>query len=221
MLTLKRFIPEIIFIFFIVLFSFSCFSQQQMGSYIAYGPEAKYFSGLNFSVYQSANGYLWIGTQNGLVRFDGKRYKNYFPDHSDPDSPSDNSIVDIVEDKQGDLWFAGFSHGVTRYNQRTGRFKKYPALSKDNFPVYTIYALLKDSDGDIWFATGGRGLAKYDYDKDSFLLYYPEPGKCRDGSVRGDNYVTDITEDKLNKNILWIASFKGLLSFNKQTKEFK
>jgi len=208
-------------LFLIFLISRIALSQQQMGTYMAYGPEAKYFSGLNFSVYQAANGYLWIGTQNGLVRFDGKRYKNYFPDHTNPDSPTDNAIMDIVEDKNGDLWFAGFSHGVTRYNQRTGQFKKYPALSKDHFPVYTVYSLLKDSGGDLWFATGGRGMAMYDYSNDSFLLYYPEPSKCRDGSVRGDNYVTDIAEDKRDKNIFWISTFKGLFSFNKQTKQFE
>jgi signal transduction histidine kinase/ligand-binding sensor domain-containing protein len=196
-------------------------SQQQMGPYMAYGPEAGYFSGLNFSVYQSANGYLWIGTPNGVVRFDGKRYKNFFPDYSDGNSPSDNTIIDIAEDKNGELWLAGFSHGATRYNQRTGKFTKYPALSKDNFPVYTIYTIMKDSNDDMWFATGGRGLAKYIYNRDSFELYYPEPGKCKDGSIRGDNYVTDIIQDKTNKNILWCATFHGLFSFNKQTKQFE
>lgn len=191
-----------------------------MGSYIAYGPETGYFSGLNFSVYQSANGYLWIGTPNGVVRFDGKRYKSFFSDYSDNNSPSDNTIVDIAEDKNGELWFAGFSHGVTKYNQRTGRFTKYPALSKDNFPFYTVYTIIKDSEGDMWFATGGRGLAKYIYKSDSFLLYYPEPDKCKDGSIRGDNYITDIVEDKSDKNILWCSSFHGLFAFNKQTKQF-
>ncbi len=38
------------------------FAQQQMGAYMAYGPEAKYFSNLNFTVYQSKAGFLWIGT---------------------------------------------------------------------------------------------------------------------------------------------------------------
>ena len=106
----------------------SLIAQQQMGPYMAYGPEAKYFSNLNYSVYQSKNGYLWIGTSSGLIRFDGKRYKNYFADYTNPNSPSDNTIFDIAEDKNHDLWFAGFEHGVTKYNQHTGRFKKYPAL---------------------------------------------------------------------------------------------
>jgi ligand-binding sensor domain-containing protein len=196
-------------------------AQQQMGSFIAYGPEAKYFSNLNFRVYQSKNGYLWIGTQNGLVRFDGKRYKNYFSNHADPNSPSDNSIVDIIEDKNGDLWFCGFFRGVTRYNQQTGKFKKYPRLSVDNFPYYGIQVGLKDSEDNLWFCTAGRGLARYVYEKDSFVLYFPEPDKSKDGTIKEDNNVTDICEDPSDKKILWISTFKGLYSFDKRTKLFK
>ncbi len=187
---------------------------------MAYGPEAKYFSNLNYSAYQSRNGYLWFGTLNGLVRFDGKRYKNYFSNYADPKSPADNTIFDITEDKNGDLWFAGFYHGATRYNQHTGVFKKYPVLSKDNFPYYGIYRIFSDSQGNLWFATAGRGLARYIFEKDNFEFFYPEPDKPKDGSVRGYNYVTDITEDKKNKNILWITGFHGLFLFDKLTKAF-
>ncbi len=196
------------------------FAQQQMGPYIAYGPEAKYLSNLNFSVYQSRAGFLWIGTQNGLVRFDGKRYKNFFSDHTNPNSPSDNTIPDIVEDKNGDIWFCGFYHGLTKYNESTGIFKKYPKPTADNFSFYGIYAGLKDKEDNLWFATAGRGLAKYIYEKDSFALYFPEPDKCKDGSVRGENYVNGICEDKFDKEILWVSSFKGLYSFNKKNNRF-
>jgi signal transduction histidine kinase/ligand-binding sensor domain-containing protein len=196
------------------------FAQQQMGPYMAYGPEAKYFSNLNFTVYQSKAGFLWIGTQNSLVRFDGKRYKNYFADYTNSNSPSDNSIVDILEDKNGDLWFCGFFHGLTKYNESTGLFKKYTKPTADNFSYYGIYSGLKDKDGNLWFATAGRGLAKYIYEKDSFALYFPEPDKCKDGSVRGENYVNGICEDKFDADILWVSSFKGLYSFNKKNNRF-
>ncbi len=196
------------------------YPQQQMGSFMAYGPETKYFSNLNYRVYQSKNGYLWFGTLNGLVRFDGKRYKNYFANYADPNSPADNTIFDIAEDKNGDLWFAGFYHGATRYNQRTGKFTKYPVLSKDNYPYYGVYRILNDAEGNLWFATAGRGLAKYDFEKDNFMFYYPEPDKPKDGSDRGYNYVTDIAEDKTEKNILWIAGFHGLYSFDKKVGKF-
>ncbi len=161
-----------------------------------------------------------MARQNGIVRFDGKRYKNFFSDYANPNSPSDNTIPDIVEDKNGDLWFCGFHHGLTRYNESTGIFKKYTKPTADNFSYYGIYSGLKDKEGDLWFATAGRGLAKYIYEKDSFTLYFPEPDKCKDGSVRGENYVNGICEDKFDTAILWVSSFKGLYSFNKKNNRF-
>ena len=191
-----------------------------MGPFMAYGPESPYFANLNYSAYQSKNGYLWFGTSNGLIRFDGRRYKNFFSDHSNPNSPSDNIIVNFAEDKNDNLWMTGFMHGVTCYNYNTGTFKKYPTLSKDNFVYYGVNNVLCDTDKELWFATAGRGLAKYNYAADSFELFYPEPDKCKDGSVRGDNYLTDICQDKNDKNILWCTGFHGLFAFNKVTYQF-
>jgi ligand-binding sensor domain-containing protein/two-component sensor histidine kinase len=191
-----------------------------MGPFMAYGPETRHFAALNYSVYQSKNDYLWFGTSNGLVRFDGKRYKNFFSDHSNPNSPSGNIIVNFTEDKNNNLWMTDFVNGVTQYNPVTGIFKKYPRLSKDNFVYYGVNNVLCDDDKELWFATAGRGLAKYDYAKDTFDLFYPEPDKSKDGSVRGDNYLTDICQDRNDKNILWCTAFHGLFSFNKKTKQF-
>src|SRR5687768_2077770 len=136
-----------VLIFLLTIFCFvqnAVTAQQQMGPYIGYGPETKYFSSLNYTVYQSKNGYLWYGTSSGVVRFDGKRYKNFFADYTDSNSTSDNVIFDITEDKNGDLWFAGFNHGATRYNQYTGQFKKFIALSKDGNPYYGINRIVND-----------------------------------------------------------------------------
>jgi ligand-binding sensor domain-containing protein/two-component sensor histidine kinase len=203
-----------------ILFIRPLAAQQLAGSFIAYGPESKFLSAQNFTVHQSSGGYLWIGNQNGLIRFDGKHYRNFFADHTNPNSPTDNSVVDITEDKNGDIWFCGFSNGLTRYNERTGRFKKYSKPTKDNFQFYGVNAAVKDQSGNIWFATAGRGLAQYLYNTDSFALFYPEPGKCKDGSVRGDNYVTGICEDKKDSSLLWITSFNGLYLFSKKNKTF-
>lgn len=203
--------------------SFFCIpviGQQQMGPYIAYGPETKHFANLNYSVYQSKNGYLWFGTSSGVVRFDGKRYRNFFSNYTDSNSISDNVIFDIAEDRNNDLWFAGFSHGVTRYDQRTGQFKKYPALSKDGNPYYGINRIVNDADKNLWFATAGRGLAQYDFAKDTFHFYYPHPGMPKDGTARGFNYLTDVVQDKNDRNIIWVSTFLGLFSFDKTTKQF-
>lgn len=201
-------------------FTLSVNAQTLIGSFVAYGAENKHFANVNYAVFQSKNGYLWFGTSNGVVRFDGKNYKNFFSNYIDSNSPSDNIIVSFAEDKNDHLWMAGFLHGVTRYNPTTGQFKKYSRLSKDNSIYYGINSILCDKDQELWFATSGRGLAKYNYTTDSFDLYYPEPEKTKDGSKKGDNHLTDICQDKNDKNILWCTSFNGLFAFNKAKKEF-
>lgn len=208
---------------FNALLLFSCVqanAQQLAGNFMMYGPEAKYFSNLNYRVFQSSEGYLWFGTLNGLVRFDGRHYQNYFSDYLNPNSPSDNTIFDIAEDKEGQLWFAGFRHGATRYNQKSGRFTKYPKLTADNNPVYGLYQVFSDRQGALWFATNGRGLVQYDFATNTFSKFLPEPAFPGDGSIRGYNAVTCIVQDPRQDTLLWVGTFHGLFSFDKTTKKF-
>ncbi len=195
-------------------------AQLQSGQFMMYGSESRYLSGVNSKVYQSRSGYLWICSSNGLIRFDGKRYTIFSADHSNPNSLTDNMVVDVVEDKFNQLWIAGFSQGVTRYNQRTGIFKKYPVLCNDGNPIFGVNKIVNDADQNLWFATAGRGMAKYDFEKDSFYFFYPEPDKAKDGTVRGDNFVTDIVPDYFDKNKLWIGSFHGLFLFDIKQQSF-
>lgn len=209
-----------LFLFLLNFYFLSVAAQQQIGQFMAYGPETKYLSGFNYKVYQSNTGYLWICTMNGVVRFDGKRYNNFFSDYLNPNSPTDNIVSDVMEDKNGHLWIAGFSKGVSRYDQRTGRFRKYPVLSSDNNPIYGVNKIVNDSERDLWFATAGRGIAKYDFVKDTFDFFYQEPLSATDGTQRGYNYTTDIIPDPYNTDQLWVATFHGLFLFNKSTGTF-
>lgn len=206
--------------FLLIFFSLSVAAQQQIGNFMAYGPETKYLAGFNYRVYQSKTGYLWICTMNGVVRFDGKRYRNFFSDYLNPNSPTDNIAADITEDKNGHLWIAGFAKGAARYDQRTGIFRKYPVLSSDGNPIYGINKIVNDKEQDLWLATAGRGLAQYDFAKDTFRFFYPEPKSATDGTQRGYNYINDIVPDPYNTKLLWVASFHGLFLFDKQSKQF-
>ncbi|RYY66572.1 MAG: hypothetical protein EOO13_15625, partial [Chitinophagaceae bacterium] len=206
-----------------ILLNFFCLSvaaQQQIGNFMAYGAETRFLSGMNYRVFQSRTGYLWICSLNGIIRFDGRRYKNFFSDYLNPNSLTDNIVSDVAEDKNGKLWIAGFAKGVACYDQRTGLFKKYPALSKDNNPEYGVNKIYNDAQQNLWFATAGRGIAKYDFAKDSFELFYPEPRNATDGSERGFNFTTDILQDPFNPDELWVSGFHGLYLFNKKKKTF-
>jgi len=170
-------------------------------------------------VFESSDGYWWIGSNNGLFRFDGKRFKQIMYSYNDPNSPSDNNIVDIEEDGNGNLWLAGFANGITKYNLKTGRFKQYPRLDAADNHNSLMRCITKDSDGTLWFGTEGK-MARYIPGKDTFQLYYPNvPGSDKTMSFKA-NVITGIVEDNLNKDLLWMASFNGLFQFNKKSGSF-
>jgi len=194
--------------------------QHRIGDFLAYGHDNGLPVSLYYSVLQSSDGYLWMGSSSGLVRFDGKNYKIFFSDYTDTNSLSDNIISDMIEDDDQNLWIAGVFQGLSKLNLHTGHIKRYSRLSQDNTPGYGIKALEKDHDGQIWAATSGRGLAHYLPDQDSFEFFIPNPLKPHDGSDYYANHVSGIVTDPSDKNIFWISCFDGLYKFNKEQKTF-
>ena len=187
---------------------------------MAYGHNNGLPVSLYYSVLQSSDGYLWMGSSSGLVRFDGKNYKIFFSDYADPNSLTDNIISDMVEDDEQNLWIAGEYQGLSKLNLRSGHIQRYSRLSDDNTPGYGIDALLLDDEGQIWIATSGRGLAHYLPDQDSFEFFIPDPLKPFDGSDYYANHVSGIAAEPTDKNIFWLSCFDGLYRFNKKQKTF-
>ena len=91
-----------------------------------------------------------ILTNNITVKqHSGKRYKIFFSDYADTSSISDNIIIDLVEDDEQNLWIAGFYQGLSKYNLKTGKIKRYSRLSDDITPGYGVNSILKDHDNQI------------------------------------------------------------------------
>jgi ligand-binding sensor domain-containing protein/two-component sensor histidine kinase len=208
-------------LFSIVFQVLTGYGQQRIGDFMAYGNNDGLPAALFYSVYQSSDGYLWMGSSSGLVRFDGKRYKIFFSDYANPNSISDNIIVDLAEDKEHNLWMAGLFQGLTKLNLRTGLIQRYSRLSEDKTPGYGINKILVDNEGQIWVATSGRGLAHYVSAQDSFEFYIPDPLQPNDGSVREANHISDLAIDISDQNIFWLSCFDGLYSFHRKQKKFE
>lgn len=114
----------------------------------------KLSSSLINCVVQDKYGYIWVGTEYGLSKFDGYRFTNYLHDEKDTTSITDNIISDLLVDKKGDLWI-GSAKGLMRYNYETNDF------SRLNFPdgrKPRIYSIVESHRGDILLGTAGYGL---------------------------------------------------------------
>lgn len=107
------------------------------------------------SILQDRTGFLWIGTQDGLNRYDGYNFTVYKPDSTNPSSLSDRWITALAEDDDGYLWVGTRLGGLNRYNPVTGDFKRYPysdEAGENEVSGSQITALLADKDG-VWIGT--------------------------------------------------------------------
>jgi signal transduction histidine kinase/ligand-binding sensor domain-containing protein/DNA-binding response OmpR family regulator len=107
------------------------------------------------AILQTEDGFIWIGTQEGLARFDGTLFKT-FDKNSTRENIKHNYIRSLVEDEGGrTLWIGTFGGGLTRYSN--GTFQSY--TDKDGLPGNFILALAPDHQGNLWIGTD-KGLAQ-------------------------------------------------------------
>lgn len=103
---------------------------------------------------QTTDGYLWLGTQSGLIRFDGVRFDRYRP--ASGNLPS-RTVSALLATPDGGLWIGFVPHGAAFLKQ--GRIVMYG--ENEGLPYAPIFALGRDADGSVWAGTS-RGLWKFD-----------------------------------------------------------
>jgi ligand-binding sensor domain-containing protein/two-component sensor histidine kinase len=118
-------------------------------------------------ILQDKRGFLWIGTDDGLNRYDGHRFEVYRHEPSDVSTLSGNIVTDLLEDKNGTLWIATADGGLTKYDYRLkpkNQFRQYKHSSSDSssIPVNMINAIAEDTTGNLWLATSGYGVLKFE-----------------------------------------------------------
>ena len=102
-------------------------------------------------VTQDHYGYIWVGTQYGLNKFDGYRFTHYFTDKSDTTTVQGNDITRLLSDSKHRLWVGG-ARGLSRYDHDRNQFVRYAFPSGRSPRVECIY---EDSEGNILIGTAG------------------------------------------------------------------
>ena len=183
-------------------------------------------------MYQDRNANIWIGTRNGLCRFDpeSQSMEYFFSNLIDPNTLLHNDISAISEDKNGNIWIGNWEYGLNQYIPEEQKFIRYPF--KENSPYSPSYnmimCLYKDSDHDLWIGTWGGGLNKLKISGDkidlnrktqkvSFIHYNDN---SRDLYPIDNISVYSIFEDK--SGVLWIGSdWNGLYKNIEKNRKFK
>jgi ligand-binding sensor domain-containing protein/signal transduction histidine kinase len=150
---------------------------------------------------QDQRGFIWIGTNDGLNRYDGQ-YFTIFQKQPGNTGISGNIITDLVEDKKGILWIATADGGLTKYDYRqppASQFRQYKHHSDDSnsIPDNIITCLLLDTTGHLWLGTGGNYVVRFN----------PVTEKFETPVKEGTKTIQDLCMDK--NGILWVGRVGG------------
>ncbi len=171
-----------------------------------------------FCILQDHYGFLWLGTNDGLIRYDGYQIHIYRHQPGDTASITANSISYMLEDRSGRLWLATWGGGLCVFDHHTGKFTGYrhqpgnPNSIGDN----RVQCLFEDREQTLWVGTYSGGLCKMDVPSGSFTLYQQ---KENDNSGLSSNRIWSIEEDI--KGRLWIGTDNGIEIMDKTTGVFQ
>jgi ligand-binding sensor domain-containing protein len=153
-------------------------------------------------IVQDDQGFMWLGTQYGLNRYDGYDFKVFVPDPRNPNSLSGVFISALFKDRDGTLWI-GCDRFLNKFEPATETFTRYP--------VPDVNHVSQDTAGALWLAAG-TGLYKLDPATGRIRQYSHDPN---DPSSLRSNNVKSSGEDKEGR--FWVASSEGLDEFDRRT----
>jgi signal transduction histidine kinase/ligand-binding sensor domain-containing protein/DNA-binding response OmpR family regulator len=170
------------------------------------------------AIVQDKQGYIWMSTNLGLIKYDGynpKRYKIFLKDSISLQNNNKNRVTALFEDFAGDLWI-GTKSGLRRYNPDCDCFFKYPAIQGKTIPSGYITDIIEDQNKNIWITSGTGDLFRYEREKNDFTQFFNNPSD----SI---NLVTDAVRVLLadRNNNLWIGTNNGLVRYNLKTRSTK
>ena len=166
------------------------------------------------AITQDHQGYIWLATNLGLIRYNGLEGKKYLMTKRGTFPGTSGYIASLYVDYLGDIWI-GSNSGLSRYNPDCDCLYQYPSIIDDN-KLTMIRSITEDKSNNIWIGTGDDGLFRYERESDSFTRILYEPSES-----------LTIVNDPINhllvdhNNNLWIGTNLGLVRFDIRTGNVK
>lgn len=135
---------------FLTLISWSCFAQPGSVFLDQYTVDDGLTQSEVSCILKDSRGYVWMGTQNGLNRFDGHQFTHYRHQPFQSRSLSHDYILSLCEDRQHQLWI-GTRQGLNRFDPSTGTFVRYGGT--DKYSKLVVNAICQDKQGFLWIGT--------------------------------------------------------------------
>lgn len=167
------------------------------------------------AIFQDHRGFIWLGTRDGLNRYDGNQVLVYRRVAGDSNSICDNYITSIAEDRRQQLWI-GTLNGLNRFDPVTNRFFHYRQRAGSGAAGNNhITAIICDAGKRVWVASAGGGIARY------------EPAGDRLQPVRVQRATASQQELQIftlfqdGKGNLWAGTASGLYQYNSGSGQFE
>lgn len=163
------------------------------------------------SIIQDSVGYIWIATDDGLCRFDGKNYKIFRHSLENKNSISNNFIQSLFVDSKGDLWIMT-DQGLNKFDIKKERFEVYLAGKENGLSHNSVTSMVERRNGEYIIGTYGGGI---DILKNGKFTYNFKQGNY---SGISSNLISSLQVQ--NDSILWVGNWKnGLNKINLESKK--
>ncbi len=157
-------------------------------------------------IVQDSTGFIWIGTQDGLNRFDGHNFRVYKNIPNQETSLNDNLIRSLHIDQNGTLWI-GTRKGAARYDPVFDRFSRLPGLlfGNQNNDKVRVYEIVSDKRNHIWIGMQENGIFHYNPGTNLYTHYH---ARAEERNQLDSDFITGLYYD-IETDIVWFTTIDG------------
>lgn len=161
-------------------------------------------------ILQDSRGFIWIATQDGLNKYDGRNFHIYNNIPGKPGSLSDNFILSICEDTSGFLWIGTNGAGINRFNPQSQTFThfRHQAGQDNSLSHDVVNDVYQDRQGRLWIGTQ-NGLNLFQPENETFIRYLADPQEPE------RSLISCIYEDSQER--FWLGTNAGALLFDRSS----
>ena len=153
-----------------------------------------------YSVIQDQDGFVWIGSNNGLNRYNGYEFKTFYHNPKDSNSIIGNDILQVYEDVQGGIWAGSYGKGFCKYDKLKDLFIQYPYFSDQ-----IIIKFYEDTSQNLWIF----GESRIGY-------FEHKTGVFHDLDQISLNGLQTVIQSS-DKHKVWLGTYNGLYLFDVQS----
>jgi len=160
-----------------------------------------------YSLLQDANDYIWLGTANGVSRFDGNKFENF----TSQDSLASGGVRSLFEDSSGSIWFGHMNGGVSRFNGRN-----FGQATFDSLKITGDVTSIVQIDDKLWITSSYDGALRVDFPLDDIKNIKAKQYRGREG-LSDQVFGSTVNKDE---SFICVADV-GLRRFNKEDEKFE